>query len=77
MDSGPPVEYGLEELSMVRQLQWWWKRSLEKGHGKEVIANSSNGVNIHVGGNDGGPGRTTKMKYKPRRGGKVVNLNSS
>jgi hypothetical protein len=69
------VEYGDEELLMVRQLQWWWKRSLEKDLGKEVIVNRDNGVNIRVSGNGSGPGRTTKMKYKARRGGKLVNLN--
>lgn len=62
---------------MVRQLQQWWKRCLEKGQAKEIIVNEGNGVNIHVNGNEGGPRRTTKMKYMARRGGKVVNLNRS
>ena len=68
------MEYGDEELLMVRHLQWWWEKSLEKGQGKDDIVNDGNGVNIRVNGNENGPGRTTKMKYKPRRG-KVVNLN--
>ena len=69
------MEYGDEELLMVRQLQWWWKESLEKGQRKEIIVNSGNGVNIRVNGNGNGPGRTTKMKHRARRGGKMLNLN--
>jgi len=67
-DSGPPVEYGKEEELMVKQLQHWWKRSLEKGKGKET-----NGVDGHVSVNGSANGRGVKNKAK--RGGKKVNIN--
>jgi hypothetical protein len=79
-DSGPPVEYGDEELLMVRQLQRWWKRNLEKGKGKENVNNggagNENGVKGHSNVAVNGNGTSAKTRYKMRRGGgKVVNLN--
>jgi len=75
-DRGPPIEFGEEERGMVKWLQRWWRRSLEKGKGKEVVVNGEKEVN----GNGGEVNRNAhvkpKMKYKARRGGgKVVNLN--
>jgi len=81
-DSGPPVEYGDEELLMVRQLQRWWKRNLEKGKGKESVnkgeSGNENGIKGHTNAavNGSGTSAKTKIRYKVRRGGgKVVNLN--
>lgn len=79
-DSGPPVEYGDEELLMVRQLQQWWKRNLEKGKGKENVnkggAGTENGIKGHTNAAVNGNGISAKTRYKIRRGGgKVVNLN--
>jgi hypothetical protein len=53
---------------MVKQLQHWWKRSLEKGKGKET-----NGVDGHVSVNGSTNGRGVKNKAK--RGGKKININ--
>lgn len=41
VESGPPVEYGEQEVLMVRQFQHWWKRVQEKGKGKENVSNGS------------------------------------
>ena len=79
-DTGPPVEFGEEERGMVKQLQRWWRRSVEKE--REVVVNdegeSANKVNGNaeqeLNGNVGGHVKP-RMKYKARRGGKVVNLN--
>ena len=73
-DMGPPVEFGEEERGMVKRLQWWWRRSLEKGKGKEVVVNGEGGGSKEVNGN---AHVKPKMKYKPRKVGKVVNLNRS
>jgi hypothetical protein len=79
VDSGPPVEYGKEEELMVKQLQHWWKRSLEKGKAKE-----KNGVDGHVRVNGDvengtasgkGPATSKGVKNKARRGGKKLNIN--
>ena len=82
-DSGPPVEFGDEELLMVRQLRWWWKRSLEKGkqvEGKDeekkkegVVNGGGKEVNGHIV--NGSSRSKTIPKNRARRGGKVVNLN--
>jgi hypothetical protein len=77
-DSGPPVEYGEEEKLMVKQLQHWWKRKLEKGKGKEVVSNgveeNKDNVNGHVNGKGKGVG-VSIPKNKARRGGKKANIN--
>lgn len=75
-DVGPPVEFGEEEREMVKWLQWWWRRSLEKGKGKEVVVNGEKEVNGNGREVNGHAHVKPKMKYKARRGGgKVVNLN--
>ena len=69
------MEYGDGEMLMVKQLQWWWKRSLEKGKGKEIT--NGGATNGHVQNGNGYNNAPTKgkSKNKARRGGKVVNLN--
>jgi hypothetical protein len=77
-NSGPPVEYGDEELLMVKQLQWWWRRSLEKGKGKQIVSNGSDEKGTKVNGNKKGNANGAsrgKAKNKARRGGKKVNIN--
>jgi hypothetical protein len=76
-ESGPPIEYGEEELLMVKQLQWWWKRNLEKGKGKEIISKDTAPKGIEINGHMKGNGtlKGIKAKNKARRGGKLVNLN--
>lgn len=76
-DSGPPVEYGEEELLMVKQLQYWWKRNLEKGKEREVVNKAIDPNGIEISGHTKGHVtlKGIKAKNKARRGGKVVNLN--
>ena len=77
-DSGPPVEYGEEEQLMVKQLQHWWKRSLEKGKAKEKVEKKD--VDGHVGVNGAtsgkGPANGEAVRNKARRGGRRVNINN-
>ena len=81
VDSGPPVEYGKEEELMVKQLQHWWKRSLEKGKAKEK--NGVVGHHVRVNGDvengtaasGKGPATSKGVKNKARRGGKKLNIN--
>lgn len=72
------MEYGDEEILMVKQLQSWWKRNLEKGKGKEIVnGGNENGINGHVvNGNGNSSPAKVENRYKAvRRSGKVVNLN--
>jgi hypothetical protein len=66
---------------MVRQLQHWWRKGLEKGKGKEVVSNgveeNRENVNGHVNGKGKGVITGMSMKNKARRGGKKANINRS
>ena len=50
VESGPPVEYGEQEVLMVRQLQHWWRRVQDKGKGKENVSNGSKESHNEVNG---------------------------
>lgn len=67
---------------MVKQLQHWWKRSLEKGKGKEKT--EKNGVDGHVSvkgddvnGTASGKGSANGKdgRNRAKRGGRKVNIN--
>ena len=63
---------------MVRQLQHWWRGSLEKGKGKEVVSNGVGeigNVNGHVNGKGKGVITSMSSKNMAKRGGKKANIN--
>ena len=64
---------------MVRQLQHWWRGSLEKGKGKEVVSNGvgeiRENLNGHVNGKGKGVITSVSMKNRAKRGGKKANIN--
>jgi hypothetical protein len=66
---------------MVKQLHWWWKRSVEKGKGNQVIVEDADGkenvVNGHtegkIIGNVNGVERGN-AKNMAKRDGKVLHI---
>ena len=88
VEEGPPVEVGRHEKEMVRYLRHWWRKA-EGKPAEENFADASQqrGGHEHVGAqavengvvnaHTESPRRDAvhKMKHRPRRGGRVVNLN--